>query len=234
MNELFVSLYILLIPGIFAVILYDKIASHSAWNNFKYIWYAAFFGTLSYATLQPLLWGYSLLKCQSFEILSVWSAVSSGKLEGVNAIELVLATCVALVWVLIVAKKGYSGYIEKWANKTSISGKVSNRDLLTIFVNEREPGYTLVRVANSNVVYVGIMHLSNADENYIELQIENVSVYQEQYQQLSKGRVWRRLILLYKTDVVYLSGRKGELAIEKDYRPDDVPYDNPYEFNLKS
>ena len=52
MNQLVVTLVVILLPGIFATAICDKIARHSQWGWFKYTLSSIILGWISYVTFQ--------------------------------------------------------------------------------------------------------------------------------------------------------------------------------------
>ena len=60
MNQLVVSLVVILMPGIIAAIISDKLTSHSKWDSFKFALYSLVLGVLTYAMLQIFVYLYDL------------------------------------------------------------------------------------------------------------------------------------------------------------------------------
>lgn len=52
MNQLVVTIIIILLPGIIATVICDKIVVHSKWTTFKFSLYSFVLGFVTYALLQ--------------------------------------------------------------------------------------------------------------------------------------------------------------------------------------
>ena len=100
MNQLVVTLIVILLPGIIAAVISDKITVHSKWNTFKFSLYAFVLGVMSYAALQLIYYSYDIIKSCSFNVpswshLSIWHSATVDN-PNVPANEVVYAVALSL------------------------------------------------------------------------------------------------------------------------------------------
>lgn len=55
MNELTVTLVVILFPGVMLAIIYDNYTEHKQWDSFRYILYSITFGIWAYFVLQTII-----------------------------------------------------------------------------------------------------------------------------------------------------------------------------------
>jgi hypothetical protein len=61
MSQLVIVVIVVLLPGIPATSIADKLTVHSAWDSFKFPLYALLLGILTHSLLQLLVYGWSIL-----------------------------------------------------------------------------------------------------------------------------------------------------------------------------
>lgn len=69
MSQLLIVVIVVLLPGILATSIADKLTIHSPWDSFKYPLYALVLGVLTYSLLQILIYGWDV-------VVYVWNAGS--------------------------------------------------------------------------------------------------------------------------------------------------------------
>lgn len=209
MNQLVVTLIIMLIPGILAAVIADKIAVHSRWDSFKFGLYSVVMGFAAYASVQMLVWARALLVgliCWTpphLSYLHIWSAVLSDG-NGISAIEIVAAVVMALPLAFFCAWVVNFKLMNKIARRLSVSMKYGDENLYSYYLNTKEVIWVYVRDINANLTYQGMVFSHSENRDMQELVLTDVTVYR-----------YDDSAYLYDVPTVYLSRPLGVLTIEQ-------------------
>jgi len=209
MNELAITVAIVLLPGIVAAAIADKITLHSPrWGSFKYGIYSFVFGVICYITLTAIVWVGSFFQWflelvpQSAEGLAVWRFVadqtSTPKLSEVLAAT-VLSPVVAFSAAFAVNHKVFN----KVASKLRVSRKYGDENLFSFFLNSDDIDWVYVRDSERGLTYEGRVLSYSENDDRQELVLVNVMVYS--YEKSEK---------LYFVPSIYLSKDDGSFVIE--------------------
>lgn len=218
MDSLAVTLLVIMLPGITAAVIADKLVSHKRWTSFKFTLYAFVLGVGSYALLQIIAWLSDviifLIRClimdESFSgwtMLNTWQAIESDS-PAINSWELILATTfsvlVAFASTWVINHKVFN----KIASRIGISNKYGDENLYSYFLNARGIGWVYVRDQERGLTYQGLIKAFSETESMQELVMEEVSVYN-----------YEDSAFLYEIPTIYLTKNMGEFVIEA------VPFD---------
>ena len=209
MNELAVTVAIVLFPGLIAVAIADKITVHSPrWGSFKYGVYSFIFGVFCYIALSAAAWVIS--RCPSlathFPIstggLRIWSFVSERK-GLIEPAEVLAATAFAPVIAYAAAFAVNYKIFNKVAAKLGVSRKYGDENLFSFFLNSDDIDWVYVRDRDSRLTYEGRVFSYSENTHMQELVLANVKVYS--YEDSEE---------LYFVPSIYLSKPNGSFIIE--------------------
>jgi hypothetical protein len=205
MNELTLKLILLIIPGIIASLVYNRLAAHKKWSNFEYSIHILLLGVMSYLALQ-LSWNLIvLLRCNktyNFESLEIWKTLADTKIIPYK--EITLASLFAFVL-------GYfSSFLDKYkiinniGRRFKVSNKYGDENLFSFFLNSNDIKYVYVRQIKNNLTYHGYVESYSENESISEIALVDVKVYS-----------YLDSDLLYEVDRIYISLNKSEIIIEQ-------------------
>ena len=207
MNQLVVTLAIILLPGIVAAVISDKITVHSKWTPFKFVLYAFVLGVFSYALLQigrfildvldtpndsPIEWTY----------LQVWSNAVSEKPK-IPGWEVVIALVCSVPTALFASYLVNYKIFNKLAQKIRVSSKYGDENLYSYYLNAREIDWVYVRDISNNITYQGRVLSYSENDDIQELVLSEVTIFR--YDDSTE---------LYSVPTIYLSKPIGTFIIE--------------------
>ncbi|MHB1332550.1 MAG: hypothetical protein ACYCY1_08135 [Sulfuriferula sp.] len=210
MNSLAVAIAIVLLPGLVASVICDKITVHSPrWGAFKYSIYSFLFGILSYGLLQFIEYGYHYIlsfldkthQVQSYT-LGVWSIIQNDKAP-IALSEVGWATLLAPIVALIAAWLVNYKILNKIAQKLNISQKYGDENLYSFFLNLNEVDWVYVRDKINGFTYFGRVVSYSECDSIQEIVLSEVGVYEYESSEL-----------LYPVSIIYLSKPLGSFVIE--------------------
>jgi len=207
MNQLVVALIVILLPGIIAAIISDKLTTHSKWDSFKFSLYSFTLGILAYAFLQFIMYGVDIVKALSFQNitwthLGIWSSALNGG-SGINAWEI----CIAVVFSVPVAF--FTSWLinfklfNKFAQKIGVSTKYGDENLYSYYLNAKEIDWVYIRDPKNNFTYQGRVVSHSENDKIQEIVLSEVSVYR-----------YIDSTFVYSVPTIYLSRKMGEFIIE--------------------
>lgn len=210
MNSLAVAIAIVLLPGLVASVICDKITVHSPrWDAFKYSIYSFLFGILSYGLLQLIEYAYQCtlrLLCNAHEIqfnnLGVWSIIQNEKAQ-IPLLEVGFATLLAPIVALIASALVNYKILNKIAQKIKISQKYGDENLFSFFLNSKEVDWIYVRDKEYGLTYLGRVVSYSECDSIQEIVLSEVTVYE--YESSDE---------LYDVSIIYLSKPLGSFVIE--------------------
>ncbi|MES2164216.1 MAG: hypothetical protein V4476_23935 [Pseudomonadota bacterium] len=210
MNEFAVAISIILLPGLTASVICDKIVIHMVrWDYFKYSIYSFLFGVASYALLQLLAFFYVLLLKyfqplvdHQYITLKVWLIIQNIK-SPIEISEVAwavgLSPFVAAFSSFIVNYK----ILNKISQKLKLSTKFGDENLFSFLLNSKEADWLYIRDKAAGLTYCGqIVSYSECDKIQ-EVVLSDVKIFD--YESSDE---------LYEVSIVYLSKPLGEFVIE--------------------
>lgn len=209
MNELAVTVSIVLFPGIIAVAIADKITLHSPrWGSFKYGVYSFIFGVSCYVALSGVTWVVSLCPSVASHLpisaggLGIWSFVSERK-GIVDPAEVLAATIFAPFIAYAAAFTVNYKVFNKLAEFLGVSRKYGDENLFSFFLNSNDIDWVYVRDKEGGLTYEGRVFSYSESSHMQELVLANVKVYN--YEDSAE---------LYFVPSIYLSRQSGSFIIE--------------------
>jgi hypothetical protein len=210
MNQLSIILFILILPGILATIIVERLTIHKRINSFFFILYSILLGLLSYVLLQIFKHIFTFLKSLiynkniSFSFLHVWEVISNSNSYNVNLSEVAWATIVAVILGFIVSAIIHHKIVNKIAKKLSVSSKYGDENLFYYFLNSPEIDWIYIRDKERELIYQGRVESYSENEKIHEMVLTDVIVYS--YYNQDK---------LYTTPTIYICKDLGKLQIEQ-------------------
>jgi hypothetical protein len=210
MNQLSIILFILILPGILATIIVERLTIHKRTNSFFFILYSILLGLLSYVLLQIFKHIFTFLKSLiynkniSFSFLHVWEVISNSNSYNVNLSEVAWATIVAVILGFIVSAIIHHKIVNKIAKKLSVSSKYGDENLFYYFLNSPEIDWIYIRDKERELIYQGRVESYSENEKIHEIVLTDVIVYS--YYNQDK---------LYTTPTIYICKDLGKLQIEQ-------------------
>ncbi len=207
MNQLVVTLIVILLPGIIATVISDKITVHSKWSSFKFGVYALVLGMLSYGVLQLVYYIYDMLSTCSFgpetwSHLSVWNATVVDNPE-IPALELFFASLLSVPVSFMAAFLVNHKVFNKISQRFGVSSKYGDENLFSYYLNAKETDWIYVRDIENNLTYQGRIDSYSEVEDMQELVMSEVTVYR--YEDSAE---------LYSVPTLYLTKDIGKFVIE--------------------
>ncbi|MDA3779788.1 MAG: hypothetical protein PF487_06170 [Bacteroidales bacterium] len=218
MNRLVISIIIILIPGIIATIISDKLTYHSKWDSFKFSLYSLVLGVLSYSILQIIIYSRDILyliinRDIKWTHLNIWNCATNENIE-ILPLEVIFAALISLGVGFIASWVINTQFLNKIANKLGVSYKYGDENLYSYYLNKKEIDWIYIRDYDRNTLYQG--RIQDFSENTVcqEIVLNDVSVYQNEDS-----------VKLYDIPTLYISRKIGNLVIE------EIPKENLGEKN---
>ena len=208
MNELVVTLVLILLPGIIAAVVADKITVHSKWGSFKFGLYALLLGVGCYVALQAAYWIWCFLieaacgSCAEYEQIQIWRAALDDGVS-IRGWEVVLATLLALPVAFLASWVINYKLLNRLAQRLRITTKYGDENLYSHYLNSEEIDWIYVRDPEAGLTYQGRVMSLSENESVNEVVLVDVTVYR--YKDSKK---------LYEAPSLYLSKPLGSFTIE--------------------
>jgi hypothetical protein len=206
-NQLLVTLIVILLPGIIATAISDKLTVHSKWGAFKFSLYSFVLGMFAYSLLQLSVYAVDYYKGQTWSAtvwrsLDVWANIVSDKPK-IIAWELVFATVFSLPVALIVSWAINHKIFNKLAQALAVTTKYGDENLFSYYLNAKEVDWIYIRDIEHNLTYQGRIVSSSENERIQELVLSEVTVFR--YEDSKE---------LYSVPTMYLAKDAGKYVIE--------------------
>ncbi len=210
MNQLAITVGVILFPGLISTVICDKITAHSQkWDSFKYGIYSFIFGVLCYVVLQALafIWHWitsHIIPTPSIAspVLNVWTIVKTQQVS-ISPTEVLGATILSPAVAAIAAFTINHKLINRTAQILNISSKYGDENLYSFFLNAQNIHWIYVRDIENNLTYQGkIVSFSEADDMQ-EMVLSQVTVF-----------TYKTSAELYSIPSLYLSKPRGSFIIE--------------------
>ena len=207
MNQLVVTLIFILLPGIVAAVIMDKLVFHPKWDSFKFILYSLLLGVLSYMALQVIYWGHDYwISCEGKPIiwssLNFWDTVIADK-PSINKKEIFLVTALSIPVAFFISWATNFKLLNKVAQLLRVSAKYGDENLYSYFLNAQEIDWVYIRDIENNLTYEGRVVSYSENENSQEIVLSEVKVYR-----------YSDSVMLYDMPKIYISRDFGKLIIE--------------------
>ena len=207
MDQFFFLLAIVMFPGILAVMIADKIVTHSPWNSFRFSLYSFVLGVACYLCVQLLVWipsVYALLvgEVPAWKLLGVWSNVDGDGIRP-KLWEIGLAAIFALPLSFLASWIIYNKIFNKSAQRIGVTSKFGDENLYTYYLNAQEINWVYIRDREAGLTYEGEVVSFSENTQIQEIVIANVSVYR-----------YEDSTFLYSVPSAYISKPLGQFVVE--------------------
>lgn len=206
MNQLVITIIVILLPGILAAVIFDKITTHSKWGSFKFGLYSLVLGIFCYSSLQLL---YLMMDIYSkltmpdqWSWLSIWNYALTSKDE-LKATEIFYSSLLSLPVALLASYTINQKLINKLARTLKVSQKFGDENLYSYYLNSKDVNWVYVRDEDQKITYQGMIFSFSEAETYQELVLSEVSVYRTEDSKF-----------LYELPSIYLCRAIGKFTIE--------------------
>ncbi|WP_150212556.1 hypothetical protein [Candidatus Tokpelaia sp.] len=220
MNQLVISLIVLLIPGLIAALVYDSITQHEKWNNFTFSVAAILFGWFSYLPLYLINWLFSVFSCLHINfrfniLITLLKLLNNEAIDNSIYMDIIFASVFAIGFAFLTSRCVNRKYLNHLAQKMHISSKYGDENLFSYYLNSDEIDWVYVRWPERNLIYRGLISKHSETLDIQEIVLLDVDIYN-----------YRDSAFLYHVKTIYLCGKAGDFTIElaKEKKKED---DNP-------
>jgi small nuclear ribonucleoprotein (snRNP)-like protein len=206
-SALTLKLIIILIPGAIGALLFDSITTHKEWTPFKFVVNSIIMGIFAYLLLQVISDIPSFIHniCSTKKVvpepLLIWGALSDSK--SIPYWEVFWSSLLGIVVGGVATALYFYKFFNRMSKWLKISNKYGDENLYSYFLNAKNTRIVYVRSIKNNITYHGYVKAFSETDNFSELVMTDVSVYD--YQASKK---------FYDVDQIYLSFVKTEVVIE--------------------
>lgn len=198
-----VKLVLLLLPGIFGALLYEKLTIHRPWKQFRYVLYILLISISAYVILDLFYQFINLFRCKSSLKLLFWDDLFQPS-STLHLIEVSWAVFVSFLLSILLSYVRTQGLIYKFFRCINVSNKYGSESLFYRVMEAKDVDWIYLRDKNNKLTYLGQIAKYSEDEQNREVVLYNVTVYN--YPESQE---------LYKVDKIYLSySLQTELHIE--------------------
>lgn len=207
MNQLVVTLIVILLPGIIANVICDKIVVHSKWTSFKFSLYALVLGVFSYVSLQLIQYGIDFVRDLSLDVtnwshLQVWD-MAANVTATIPAKEVVFASLLSLPVSFLAAFAINRKVFFRIGAIFKVTSKYGDENLFSYYLNAQEIDWIYVRDIEANLTYQGRIVSYSENEQIQEVVLSDVTVFR--YQDSEE---------MYSVPTIYISKDIGKFRIE--------------------
>lgn len=206
MSQLVVTLIVIMLPGIIAAIISDKITFHAKWDSFKFGLYSLVLGVLSYGGLQASYLLIDIVRAGGLPVQWTWLGIWQAALKaeaGVNAMEVFFAAVFAFPVALIASFCVNHKIFNKTARLLGVSTKFGDENLFSYFMGGKDVDWIYIRDKPDDLTYEGQVISYAENPSCHEVVLADVKVYRYSDSEF-----------LYEVPFVYLCKPFGSIVIE--------------------
>jgi len=205
-NKLFISLIILLVPGIIATIILDSAAQHKKWDNFTFSIYVILFGCAGYFVLFVIE---TLIKLKfagfQFSVFRLLSDLDNIRLEPNIYWDVFFVSIIGFGLSLLAARAVNHKWLTRFMSRWNISEKYGDESLFYYYLNWWKPSdksvWLTVRDYSKRIVYTGDLSSFSEQDGMQEILLLNVDVYPDGKES-------------YHLDEIYIAAKIGDISLE--------------------
>jgi len=208
MNEAFITISVILFPGIISALIVENFLNYSPkWSAFKFGVHSFILGVVSYVLLQLIVSFFSIFPARIDFLpslsgqLDVWTFASerTGKIDVIEVFAAMLFAPFVGAFVTRAANN------RNWFGLKSLtnSSKYGNENLFSYFLASKNLGYIYVRDYEQDVMYEGVVVSFSENDDIQELVMSDVRVFRSH-----DG------VLLENLPNMYISKPAGQFIIE--------------------
>ena len=219
-SELTLKLILILIPGVIASIIINKLTIHDPWKPFNFILNAIILGVFSYLLLQLIenlfvvINNIRLPTPKPFIPLKVWITITDSTF--IPYTDIIYSSVCALVIGIIGTLMEHYDLLHRLGRKLNLTNKYGSLNLFSEFLNNKDTQWVTVRDYKNNLAYFGYVSTFSETNKISELVLCDVSV-----------STCDECSPLYELDEIYLSFAKSDIIIEKNKLKVDVKKELP-------
>ncbi|MBC8402932.1 MAG: hypothetical protein H8E14_15710 [Candidatus Marinimicrobia bacterium] len=207
MDQLIITTIIILIPGITATIIYDKLTVHSNWSQFKFGLYSFFLGVLVYFALQIIYWVCDIISYFwtinfRWSQLDIWKFIDNSNLP-INTLEVFFASLVSIPVAYFASFIINNKIITKVGQKLKVTDKYGDENLFSYYLTAKQINWVYIRDIHDGLTYQGQVTEYSENDEIQEIVLSDVTVFR--YKDSEK---------LYSVPSIYLAKKTGNFIIE--------------------
>ncbi len=207
MNQLVVTLIVILLPGIIANVICDKVTVHSKWTSFKFSLYAFVLGIGCYVALQVIYYLVNMvfscsLSPAAWSHLEIWKSAMADN-PTIPPKEVIFATFLSLPISLFTSFLINHKIFNKIAQYLHISSKYGDENLFSYYLNAQETDWLYIRDIENGLTYQGRIVSYSETEKMQEIVMSEVTVFR-----------YDDSVELYSVPTIYLTKEVGKFIIE--------------------
>jgi len=205
MNQLVISLIVLLVPGVIAALIYDAITQHKEWTNFTFSITAIVFGWFSYLPLYLFnaLFAYCGFPFHFSIFETLIRLLNGDKIGSAIYIDIITASIFSIFIAAIASACDNYKIFTRIARYCKISNKYGDENLFSYFLNSNEIDWVYIRAKTQGYTYLGVVLTHSETRDIQEIALGNVDIYD-----------YETSAFLYHSDSLYLCGKAGDFVIE--------------------
>ena len=211
MTELAVTIFLIIVPGIIALLIVSNLVIHKPFSNFFFSLYSIVLGMFSYMALQLSIWIFNFSKnlictsCSNYYLLKTWQALEKKAIIACDLKEIIYASlfCIPIAFItsLIINKK----WLHKLATKWKISNKYGDENLYYYYLNASEVDWVYIRDKENEFIYQGRVAIYSENEKIHEIVLAEVSVF----------NFYEPEDIIFTAPTMYISRPLGKIQIEQ-------------------
>lgn len=206
-SDLTVRLIVLLIPGILAALIVEKLTHHRPWSAFTFALNSVLLGFGSYAFHQLILcvWELKALSSESPynpKTITFWTSLFD-KDTSISLAEVALTCIFAVIIGYLVSASIHHKLVFRIAKQFGVSNKFGDEDVWAYFLNSKDVEWIWVRDHSRGLVYEGWVQLFSVTTTIRELLLREVRVYTNDSSEF-----------LYEVPAMYISRATPDITIQ--------------------
>lgn len=214
MNELAITIAIILFPGVIALFLIERLLNYYPnWSSFRFLLNSFIAGVLCYIILQVVIFLIGLFPSPISFLpslsgrLDIWDFATNTDIN-LDISEVFAALIIAPIFALLITRAANTG---SWFGMKGFaaSTKYGNENVFSFYLQGDDLSYYHVRDSDTNIVHQGIIVTFSETEIFQEILMENVTIFNGE-----TGDI------IEEVDSVYISKPLGAFIIEKPKKPE--------------
>lgn len=206
-SDFTVRLIILLIPGLIAAIIVEKLTHHRPWSPFFFTLYSILLGSASYAFYQLALYMPTLKVLWSKDpyhptAIKLWTSLFK-KETSISLGEVALACVFAVIIGYLVSWFIEDKLLFKIARRLKVTNKFGDEDVWAYFLNSKSVEWVWVRDHSRGLVYQGLVQFFSVTSDVREILLLQVKVFSNDTSEC-----------IYEVPAMYLSRVSSDITIE--------------------
>ncbi|HMB55875.1 MAG TPA: hypothetical protein VKM35_01565 [Arenimonas sp.] len=201
-SELAVRLTIMLLPGVVAASVVERLTVHKPWDPFRFGLNSVLLGAASYLVAQIVML-LAMLFGGQYQLLTFWSSLDQSQ-SVINFPEILGVVCVGLCLGLICTIAINTRGIHRLAAKFGITEKYGDDSLFYYYLNSSDVAWVRILLPDQNKLVEGVRESHSEQDGCREVLLRDVRVYRA-----DDHKFW------YEVEAMYICSKEDLLIIEQ-------------------